>query len=115
MAIRMQLKSKGNEFSENGESEPQDVSGCKGVNLMLDVTRVSGTTPTLDVWIEHSPDGINWRSLSKDNGQGIFPRMTDTAMVSIHLTKFSRLIRTNWTIGGTSPRFTFEVSAAGRA
>lgn len=72
----------------------------------LDVTAASGTTPTLDVVIEDSLDGTNWNTV------GTFTQKTTTGRQVVNLElPVSNVLRARWTIGGTTPSFTFSVVA----
>jgi hypothetical protein len=78
--------------------------GDKGVaRLALDVTARTGTTPTLDVTIQTSFDGVTWRTA------GTFTQATavGTQRASFNIDRF---VRATWTIGGTTPNFTFSVT-----
>jgi hypothetical protein len=101
--------------SSSGASNPIDVSGYKEVLLTLRVASVSGTDPTLNVSVDHSTDGVHWKSLLSDHRQGQFRIFKDTGSESILITKFSNFIRTSWSIGGTSPVFNFEIDYLGRS
>lgn len=86
--------------------------------LEVDITAVSGTTPTLIVAVETSEDGITWfhnTILADKERQGSLTRLTaptDEAKittVSKHvawLKNLSRSMRLALTIGGTTPSFT---------
>lgn len=72
----------------------------------LNVTAVSGTTPTLDVVIEDSLDGTNWNVI------GTFAQDTAVGREVINVTTpFADQVRVRWVIGGTTPSFTFSVLA----
>ena len=75
------------------------------LRAQLNVTAASGTTPTLDVVIEDSVDsGATWNSL------GSFTQKTVAAREVINVTiPFGDVIRVRWTVGGTTPSFTFAV------
>lgn len=74
--------------------------------FFLDVTAASGTSPTLDAIIQVSPDeGVTWYDLAT-----FTQAVAVTAQMLRELNIGSRL-RVAWTIGGTSPSFTFEVRA----
>jgi hypothetical protein len=78
--------------------------GDKGVaRLLLDVTARTGTTPTLDVTIQTSYDGTTWRTA------GTF---TQATAVGAQRSSFNidRFVRAIWTVGGTTPNFTFSVT-----
>lgn len=74
--------------------------------VQLDVTAAAGTSPTLDVVVEDTLDGTNW------NVVGTFAQKTATGREVINLsTPFADRLRVRWTVGGTSPSFTFSVIA----
>lgn len=68
----------------------------------MDADAVSGTTPTLDVKVQHSPDRKNWKDLEA------FTQVTTTdGIQTFHqqnlTTHVMRCIRVVLTLGGTSP------------
>lgn len=85
-----------------------DVSGAEAVALELNVTAVSGTTPSLTVSIEHSNDGTNWAAADPVDA---FAARTTTGRVFKNVTVKGRFIRLVWTISGTTPSFTFAVNS----
>lgn len=74
------------------------------LRLTLDVTAASGTTPTLDVTVQHSPDGSTWATL------GTFAQRTAAGSERKIFSGVDRYVRANHAIGGTAPSFTFSVS-----
>jgi hypothetical protein len=77
--------------------------------VQLDVTAASGVSPTLDVVVEDTLDGTSW------NAVGTFTQRTAVGRQVINLsTPFTDRIRVRWTLGGTSPSFTFSVLAYSR-
>lgn len=76
--------------------------------VFLNITAVSGTTPTLDVSVESFDEvGAAYAPI------GSFTQKTATGIDTLKLTgTLGRLIRIKWTIGGTTPSFTFSVSGA---
>jgi hypothetical protein len=71
------------------------------LRLLLDVTAASGT---LDVTVETSFDGATgWRSL------GTFAQKTAVASERKSFSGCDRYVRATWTVGGTTPSFTFSV------
>jgi hypothetical protein len=75
------------------------------LRLLLDVTAASGTGPTLDVTVETSFDGATgWRSL------GTFAQKTAVASERKSFPGCDRYVRATWTVGGTTPSFTFSVA-----
>lgn len=105
----------------SGQSDAQSNWQYRGVRLYLDVSAVSGTSPTLDAKVQtKDPVSGTWvdlpnASFAQKTGAGtdtlvIFPGVTATANrgVSDALDKNWRI---DYTIGGTSPSFTFSVGA----
>lgn len=82
------------------------------IRAQLNVTAASGTTPTLDVVIEDSVDGgTTW------NVVGTFAQNTGapgTQVINV-TAPFSDTLRVRWTVGGTTPSFTFQVDWAVQA
>lgn len=71
--------------------------------LVLDVTAASGTSPTLDVVVQTSRDGVTWYTA------GTFTQAT--AVVTRRLVcPIDRFVRAQCTVGGTTPSFTFTLS-----
>jgi hypothetical protein len=81
--------------------------------FLLDVTAASGTTPTLDVTIQHSIDGgTNWHTLvamtqATAAGEQI---KVESEVESGTAEVYGDCFRAIWTIGGTTPSFTFKVT-----
>ncbi len=79
-------------------------NAAKNLVVQLAVTAASGTTPTLNLVIEDTVDGINWNTIAT------FAQMTATGAAAQRVTMpFTDQIRATWTIGGTTPSFTFSV------
>jgi hypothetical protein len=70
----------------------------------LDVTAASGTLPTLDVIIEHSPDGAAWATLAT-----FTQKITTGAQTLVITAAHDDQVRASWTIAGTLPSFDFTV------
>lgn len=78
---------------------------ASSLRVQLDVTAASGTTPTLDVLVEDTLDGTNYNTI------GTFAQKTTTGREVINITTpFSDKVRYSWTVGGTSPSFTFSIT-----
>jgi hypothetical protein len=72
--------------------------------LQLEVTAASGTLPVLDVIVEDTVDGSNYNTIAT------FAQKTGAAREVIRLTSaFTNTLRVSYTIGGTTPSFTFNV------
>jgi hypothetical protein len=73
-------------------------------SLFLNVTASSGTTPTLDLKLETSADNSTWYTV------GSFAQKTGTANERKSFAGLDRYVRLTWTLGGTTPSFTFAVT-----
>lgn len=79
------------------------------MRAQLDVTAVSGVSPTLDVVIEDTHDGTNWNTVAT------FTQKTAAGRQVLDITGlFTDRLRVRWTIGGTTPSFTFSVLIYGK-
>ncbi len=88
-----------------GGAGPAEVVGLRHTaRLTLAVTAASGTTPTMTVTVEHSADGTTWVAHTA------FPAVTGVATHRRVLSGLDRFVRAAWTVGGTTPSFTFTVS-----
>lgn len=85
-----------------------DVGDIDNLQAYLKVTATSGTTPTLDIVVEDSPDGgVNWFTLvaftqvtTSNSSQAVSPAAGR---------KIGNKVRVTATIGGTTPSYTFAV------
>lgn len=97
----------------SGSSQEFDVAKFRQVSITVDVTAVSGTSPTLDIYVE-----------GKDVATGKyytlyqFPQITAICTLNrcigegLETNKMlPEIIRIRWVIGGTTPSFTFQVGA----
>jgi hypothetical protein len=76
------------------------------MRVQLNVTAASGTTPSLAVLVEDSLDGTNWNTI------GTFAAKTTAAREVINVSApFTDTVRVSWVVSGTTPSFTFDVSA----
>lgn len=81
-----------------------DVDQAESLEASLDITAVAGTAPTLDLVLESTVDGTHWwtvGSFSQKTAQG-----TDAKVFG----PLGQQARWKWTIGGTTPSFTFSVA-----
>lgn len=87
------------------------------LGIFAATTNVSGTTPTLTVQVQHSPDGQNWVSVSGTPEISATLIASNTGYygsdngISPVLASFVRL---QITLGGTSPQCRLKVSVTGR-
>lgn len=94
----------------SGSSVDHGSSTSNGAVATLHVTAVSGTSPTLDVTIQHSPDNSTWADLVSFS-QATAPSSERVAVSG----SVDRYVRESRTIGGTNtPSFTYAVAFARR-
>lgn len=93
----------------SGEGSSVDLGNTKELVVTLDVSAASGTTPTLDAKLQHSPDGVKWSDLGTAFGQ-----KTGVSREVKAFTQYHRYVKVVYTIGGTSPSFTFSVEATAK-
>jgi hypothetical protein len=90
----------------NGDttSSPANLDYGSVVVWFLDVTAVSGTSPTLDVYIDiQDPASGKWINQDK------FAQVTTTGTWGLALPVRSNRYSVRWVLGGTNPSFTFSV------
>ena len=79
------------------------------INLMATVTAVSGTTPTLDLSVQWSNDGgTTWAGADTADS---FAQITATKNTVKQFAVKGAMFRVVYTIGGTTPSFTFSLTA----
>jgi hypothetical protein len=83
-----------------------ELADCGTLRLDFAVTAASGTTPTLDVKVQTSPDGTTWTDVSG----GSFTQATGTTTQHKVISNIDRYVRHVATIGGTSPSFTYSLT-----
>lgn len=74
------------------------------MRLDLVVSAASGTSPTLDIAVQTSPDGTTWTTVAS------FAQQTAAATVHKLFAPLDRFVRCNNVVGGTSPSFTFQIT-----
>jgi hypothetical protein len=77
------------------------------VGVGVDCTAVSGTTPTLDVSLQWSFDGVNF---SAGESPVTFAQITAAKSTHVLVQARAPYMRVMWTVGGTTPSFTFAVN-----
>lgn len=88
--------------------------GGSSLRAQLNVTAASGTTPTLDVVIEDTLDGVNFNTIGTFTQKvaaareviNVYPQKADSATFQA---LFADRVRVRWTVAGTTPSFTFSV------
>ncbi len=82
--------------------------GFDSLNIGVVVTATGGVGPTLDLVVEWSHDGgASWLAPETVDS---FAQITAEAKRAKRFTAKAPLYRVRWTVGGTSPSFTFQVS-----
>lgn len=78
------------------------------LNLLIDVTAASGTSPTLDLTVEWYHDAAAvW---SRADPADAFTQITAAGVKVKQFSIKGNLYRIVWAIGGTSPSFTFSAT-----
>lgn len=94
--------------SGNSAAALTNASG-RNAHFFVNVTAASGTTPTLVVRVQlQDPVGLGWVDLPGAATASI----TATGLTLLTVTNLPRTYRLAWTIGGTTPSFTFSVGIA---
>jgi hypothetical protein len=113
----------------SGTGPALDRGGLGRFLVQLNVTAASGTTPTLDVYLQTSVDGTNWHDVghfAQVTAAGIrflrlvlggaIPAVVEEAQKDASLAAGTvehgpagKQLRVKYVIAGTTPSFTFEV------
>lgn len=91
-------------YTANGNSSSLDLHGSGAhvsSNFKLDATAVSGTTPSMAVQIQESPDNSTWTNLT----EGGTITITAAGSYSFIGLRTFRYIRASYTVTGTTPSF----------
>lgn len=79
---------------------------AKTLRMQLDVTAAAGTAPSLTVLVEDTLDGSTFNTI------GTFTAKIAAGREVINITSpFTEWLRVGWTVAGTTPSFTFSVTA----
>jgi len=99
----------------SGNTAGVDCLNYKEMWICLLVSNVSGTTPTLDMKMQCSNDNASWVDLIS------FTQVTSEDTLYIYVPSdstnhdgFGRYVRGNYTLGGSSPNFTFSLIATAK-
>ena len=89
-----------------------DLKGAVGVLFVLDITAVSGSSPTLNIDFDYNDPIIGWVTLDE------IPQQTTTTSApetlefpNANWVAIPRDLRVRWVIGGGTPSFTFSMTA----
>lgn len=92
-----------------GNSGPLVMGYAPNINLEVNVSAVSGTTPSMTLSLQWSNDGVNFGSV--DGTPDTFQPITTATTVEKQVTAKGLYMQVVWTITGTSPSFTFLIIA----
>lgn len=91
----------------SGTSSPFKIDDCRAITIMVSVSAVSGTAPTLEITVETTDEFIATAS-SEFTAIQRFPLINRADVYSLHVDSgFARHFRLNYVIAGTDPSFTF--------
>ena len=114
----LSLKASGAETA-NTTSTAVELGDKAVMSLTVDVTVVTGSSPTMTVVIEGSDDGVNWHELGTVGANGYRVGTTATAPSNFTGTgtvrctlPAARFVRSRSVIGGSSPSFTYSVGGS---
>ena len=93
-----------------------------GALFFLEITLVAGTTPTLDIKLQAKDptsgqyQDIPGAAFAQKTAAGrdmlaIYPSLIETANKKVSF-RLPRVFRFYWTLGGTTPSFTFSIGAS---
>jgi hypothetical protein len=92
-----------------GNSGPLVMGYSPTINLEVNVSAVSGTSPSMALSVQWSNDGVNFGNV--DGTPDTFAAITAAGTVVKQLSAKGLYMQITWTITGTSPSFTFNVIA----
>lgn len=93
--------------SGNGTTIDQTAATSNGALGHLHITEASGATPQIDMIIQHSTNGSDWTTLMS------FASATTTTSEVVSVTgTVNRYVRAFYTVSGSTPSFTSQVSLA---
>ena len=99
--------------TSTGQTSGIDLKNYDGdVVFLLDSAAGTGTSPTLDVTIEDSADNSSFAAITG----AAFTQVVDAASAQklvVNKDSARRYVRIKYTVGGTTPSFTFSVNAVG--
>ena len=91
-----------------GQSNGFSAGSGANLGILVDVTAVSGTSPTMTVNVEWSHDGTNW---FVGDPADAFTDITAAGKKAKSFTIKAPKARLNFTIAGTTPSFTFSAQS----
>jgi len=91
-----------------------DVGKCRRIAVDINITAVSGTSPTIQFFVERKDvNGIYYQLWSSNAVSAANPISTTIGAFATINQALGATVRLRWTITGTSPSFTFSASITG--
>ena len=114
----LSLKTSGAETAST-TSTAQELGDAAVMTVAVDVTAVTGTSPTAVIVIEGSDDNITWHEIGRIGSDGYRAGSVGTAPANFTTTgkvwatlPAARFVRSRSIIGGTTPNFTYSVAGS---
>ena len=99
----------------NGVSANLPVAGYRELLVEANVTAVAGTTPTLTFALDSlGADGVWYTLWTSAAVTAMGQTVTHLGVGAATNVAFGATVRLRWTMGGTTPSFTFSVSIIGK-
>ena len=101
--------------ADDGHTDPAaDIGGAFAIVATLDVTGITGSTGTLDVKLQHSPDNSNWYDIA---GAAFAQVAGAEGDESLELTTgaYYRYVRADYEIGAGDRAYDFSIHLEGRS
>ena len=93
--------------ASGNQATPLDVSQMRELAVFLVVEAASGTTPSLTVTVQDSPDGNHWADAYSFPAVTSAPAVLRAGWQDFKLS-VGRFLRVSWQVSGSSPSFTFS-------
>ena len=94
--------------ASGSQATPLDVSQMSELAVFLVVGAASGTSPSLTVTVQDSPDGSNWADAYSFPAVTAAPAVLRAGWQDLKMS-VGRFLRVSWQISGTDPSFNFSV------
>ena len=95
-------------YTATGNSSVIDLGAYDVGNIIVNITAVTGTSPTLTVNFQVCADNACAISVNHTSSSSL----TTTGQTLLKVNQFARYVRVNYTIGGTTPSFTMSIYGA---
>ena len=100
----------------SGTTGPLSVPSAESeLAVDVNVSVVSGTTPTLDLYLEHlGADGVWYTTWHPTQITAVGTASTSVGPGAATPAVLTQTVRLRWAVGGTTPSFTFSASIIAR-